>query len=166
MSILWAVLWSLGIVIFIAFTFVIIFGAPFLPTLSEHVPRALDLLDLKPGQTLLELGSGDGRVLVAAADRGLQAIGYEINPFLVLYSRIMTRKYKDKVQILWGNYWNKSWPQADGVFVFLLQPYMQKLDKKIVQEYSTPVRLVSFAFHIPNREPIKKQLGLFLYSYH
>jgi SAM-dependent methyltransferase len=165
-DVLWPSLWTLAIVGFAAFTFVIAFGAPFLPTLSEHVPRALNLINLKPGQTLLELGSGDGRVLIAAAERGINAIGYEINPLLVLYSRYRTRKYRDKVQVFWGNYWTNTWPQADGVFVFLLQPYMEKLDKKIIQEYSTPVKLVSFAFHIPGKNPDAKQVGLFLYEYH
>ncbi len=158
-------LWILATVLFVGFTFVILFGAPFLPTLKQHIPRALDLIDLKPGQTILELGSGDGRVLEAAAKRGLYAVGYEINPFLVLYSRYKTRRYANNIKIVWGNYWRKNWPQTDGVFVFLLQPYMSKLDKKIVQEYSTPVKLVSFAFHIPHRKPDKKRLGLFLYHY-
>lgn len=166
MSVLWATLWALAITIFAAFTFVIIFGAPFLPTLSEHIPRALDLIDLKQGQTLLELGSGDGRVLAAAAERGLRAVGYEINPILVMISRFRTRKYGDRVQVIRGNYWTKSWPHVDGIFVFLLQPYMQKLDKKITQQYNTHIKLVSFAFHIPDREPTKKRLGLFLYNYH
>lgn len=156
---------ALGILIFILFTFVIIVGAPFLPTLKNKLKPAIKLIDLKPGQTLLELGSGDGRVLVAAAQTGLNAIGYEINPLLVIYSWLRTRKYKGQVKIIWGNYWKKTWPNADGIFVFLLNPYMEKLNNKIIQDYVKPIKLVSFAFKIPNREVDTEKGGLYLYKY-
>jgi hypothetical protein len=148
------------------FGFVIIFGAPYLPTLGRQTQAALDLLDLKPGQTMLELGSGDGRVLVAAAERGINAIGYELNPLLVLFSWARTRKYGARVKVVWGNYWRKDWPLTDGIFVFLLDKYMRKLDTNIVQKYpGRRVKLVSFAFKIPGKKPTKTSHGLYLYSY-
>ncbi|GAC1387144.1 MAG: hypothetical protein NVS1B7_5710 [Candidatus Saccharimonadales bacterium] len=165
MSLLWPILWVIVIVGFTAFTFVILFGAPFLPTLGAQVPKALDLIDMKPGETLIELGSGDGRVLLAAAERGLNAIGYELNPFLVIYSRIKVFKYRKQIKIIWGNFWNVNLPECDGIFVFLLQPYMNKLDKKIIQECSKPVKLVSFAFTIPEKKVHVRDKGMFLYKY-
>lgn len=161
--------WNLALifcgVIFIAFTFVVLFGAPFLPTLKARVPEALDLAKLKPGQTLIELGSGDGRVLKAAAERGAKAVGYELNPLLVIYSKILTIRYRKNVKVVWGNYWHKKWPAADVMFVFLLQPYMEKLHKRIIQEYPKGIDLVSFAFTIPTKQPAKEQNGLYLYRY-
>lgn len=164
MSLLSAV-WILMGVVFIAFTGVILIGAPFLPTLHKQVPRALDLIDLKPGQLLLELGSGDGRVLIEAAKREIKSIGYEINPLLFAYSWVITRKYRAYITVVLGNYWSKKLPPADGIFVFLLKPYMLKLDKKITQEIPQYVKLISFAFEIPNKKPIKEDNGLFLYEY-
>ncbi len=153
----WYIGWAIAGSIFLAFTFVIAFGAPFLPTLKQEVPRALDLIGLKSGQTLLELGSGDGRVLQAAAERGIYVIGYEFNPILVLYSRFRTRKYKNLVTIVWGNFWHKKFPPTDGIFVFLLKPYMKKLDTKIVQQCLKPLKLISFAFEIPGKQPDQKK---------
>ncbi|MCA9332791.1 hypothetical protein KDA00_02860, partial [Candidatus Saccharibacteria bacterium] len=128
-------LWQASIVIcvvgFVCFVFVIAFGAPFLPTLKPQVENALDLIDLEPGQTLIELGSGDGRVLLEAAKRGINAVGYEINPLLVMYSIWITRKYRKEITIKLANFWNVKLPKCDGIFVFLLNPYMEKLDKKI-----------------------------------
>jgi hypothetical protein len=49
-----------GIAVVMFFGFVILFGAPYLPTLKPQTNAALDLLDLKPGQTLLELGLWPG----------------------------------------------------------------------------------------------------------
>lgn len=165
MHLFWVIVWTIGIVCFVAFTFVIFFGAPFLPTLTPQVTNALDLIDLKSGQTLLELGSGNGKVMSAAAERGIRVIGYELNPLLVIYSWLRTRKYGRLVTVKWANFWYTTLPPTDGIFVFLLQPYMSKLDKKIIQECGKPVKLVSFAFHIPDREPDKTHEGMFLYDY-
>jgi 16S rRNA A1518/A1519 N6-dimethyltransferase RsmA/KsgA/DIM1 with predicted DNA glycosylase/AP lyase activity len=161
--------WNISLVmcalLFFAFTFVVAFGAPFLPTLKDRVPEALELTNLKPGQTILELGSGDGRVLIAAARKGINSVGYELNPLLVVYSKLRAIKYRKYVKIIWGNYWVKQWPKADAIFVFLLQPYMQKLDTKIIQNYPEGIKLVSFAFTIPDKKPKKEIKGLYLYFY-
>ena len=163
------IIWNLTLVtcavVFIAFTFVVAYGAPYLPTLRAKVPLALDMLDLEKGQTLLELGSGDGRLLRAAAERGLNAVGYELNPLLVIYSKLITFKYRKQVRIVWENYWKAEWPKTDGIFVFLLQPYMEKLDKKITQEKLKNISLVSFAFTINSKKPAKQKEGLYLYKY-
>jgi hypothetical protein len=141
-----------------------LFGAPYLPTLSKQKHIAFDLLALKPGQTLLELGSGDGRVLKTAAERGIYAVGYELNPILVLVSWFVTLKHRDRVKIIWGNYWSKDWMQADGIYVFLHTDYMERLDKKI-SKTNKRIKLVSVTFKIPGRKPIKEKDGVFLYQY-
>ncbi|HUC95394.1 MAG TPA: hypothetical protein VMR76_00355, partial [Candidatus Saccharimonadia bacterium] len=124
---------AIAIFLILCFGFVIMFGAPYLPTLKPQIETALELLELKKGQRLIELGSGDGRVLLAAAKRGLYVTGYELNPILVLYSRLLTFRYRSKVKIIWGNYWYKDWPITDGIYVFLLQKYMTKLNNKVIR---------------------------------
>ncbi len=149
-----------------AFGFVVLFGAPFLPSMKRQATTALDLLDLRSGQTLLELGCGDGRVMKRAAARGLKVIGYEINPMLALAAWIHTRKYGSNAKVVWGNYWRRQWPEADGIYVFLLDPYMTKLDKKIIRNYKGKhVKLASIAFEIPGRKAAKAENGVFLYKY-
>lgn len=150
----------------LAFAGVLLFGAPYLPTLKPQVVTALDLVNLNKEQTLLELGCGDGKVLVAAAERGLLVVGYELNPILAFISWARTRKYRGRVQVIWGDFWQADWPEADGIFVFLLDKYMDKLDKKIVQTYTNrKVKLVSFAFKIPGKTIGKAQKGIWLYQY-
>ena len=152
-------------VISLTFGFVVFFGAPYLPTLSPQVKVALDLLDLKKGETMLELGSGDGKVLLAAAQRGWKAVGYELNPVLVLYSRVRTRRYRKNIVIIWGNYWTKDWPACEGIFTFMLDRFMKKLDNKIEDLPNKPIKLASFAFKIPNKQPLKTKNGVLLYEY-
>jgi SAM-dependent methyltransferase len=163
---MWWLLWPILAALLLSFSFVLLAGAPYLPTLSPQINTALKLVDLQQGQTLLELGSGDGRVLFAAAEQGIHAIGYELNPLLVVYSKIRARKYRGLVTVRWGNFWHQTWPEADGVFVFLLAKYMKKLDNKIVQEYNgQKIKVVSFAFRIPGRVPQQQTAGLYMYQY-
>jgi len=154
-----------GAAFIVCFGFVLLFGAPYLPTLTRQVETALELVNLKPGQTLLELGCGDGKVLIAAAQTGLHVVGYEINPLLALVAWLRTRRFKGQVRVVLGNFWTRDWPEAEGIFVFLHPRFMKKLDTKIVQSNLQNVKLVSFAFKIPDKVLTKSKNGIFLYQY-
>jgi SAM-dependent methyltransferase len=153
--------------VILAFGLVVIVGPPYLPTRRKQTETALDLLGLKEGETLLELGSGDGRVMLAAAKRGLKVVGIEINPILVAISWYVTRQYRSQVRIIWASYWGKPWPRADAIFTFMLPKYMSRLDQRIIKwlpEEKT-IKLASFAFVVPDKEPIEKRDGVLLYEY-
>ncbi len=149
----------------ILFGFVLLFGAPYLPTMKRQTEAALDLLNLKSGHLLIELGSGDGRVQRAAAKRGIKSIGYELNPLLVLYSKVRNWRYRGLSKTYWRNFWHANLAGADGIYVFLLKPYMPKLDKKITREIAHQTRIVSYAFALPGRKPSKTKAGLMLYEF-
>lgn len=149
----------------VCFGFVVLFGAPYLPTKKVQVATAFELLDLKKGQSFIELGCGDGRVLLYGAKQGLYATGYELNPILVVIAKIVTYRYRSRVSVVWGNYWYKDWPKSDGIFCFLLDKYMPRLDKKIASEVKKPIKLVSYAFKIPNKKYVRVKQGVFLYQY-
>jgi len=155
-------LWLLAILAVLAFGAVVFIGAPYLPTLKTQVQIALDLADLQPGDTLLELGCGDGRVLMAAAERGWRAVGIEINPFLAFIAWARTRRYGERVTVRLGSFWNIPWPKSDAVFVFLIPRFMPKLDQKM-REYGG--RLVSIAFVVPDKTPSRVQNSVYCYEY-
>ena len=154
-----------ALILIICFSGVLLFGPPYLPTLSPQVEQALDLARLTRGQTLLELGCGDGKVLIAAAKRELQVVGYELNPLLVVVSWLRTRRYGRQVRVRWGNFLTQQWPPAEAIFIFGLQRIMPAVDKKVMQYPHKPVKLVSFAFHIAGKEPDIHQNGLYIYDY-
>lgn len=157
-----------GAVVIISFGLPVLFGPPYLPTLRLNLNTALDLLELKPGQTLLDLGSGDGRILVEGAKRGLNVVGVELSLFLVVISWFRTRRYRKQVKIIWGNYFYTHWPPADGVFSFMIQYQMKKLDAAVTrwqQEHKRPVRLASFAFKIPDKPVAVERDAVYIYEY-
>lgn len=153
------------LVVLICFGGVLLVGAPYLPTLAPQVQSALKLTGLKSGDTLLELGCGDGKVLLAAARQGINAVGYELNPFLAALAWLRTRRYRRQVRVIWGDFWHQTWPPAEAIFVFLLPRYMSKLNKKVIQYPHKPVKLASYAFEIPGKRHVTEKNGVFLYKY-
>jgi SAM-dependent methyltransferase len=158
------ILLTIFIALIFCFGFVLIFGAPYLPTHKKQAQIALDLLELKKGQTFYELGCGDGRVLNIAAKRGLKAVGYELNPLIYLVARIVTWKNRKLASVVYGNFWKADISKADGIFVFLIDRFMARLDKKLESE-ANGSSLVSYAFKIPGKKPVIEKEGLYLYRY-
>lgn len=130
------------------------FGAPFVPTQGFVVSSILKKAGLKKGQTFIELGSGDGRVVrQAAKEYGVFAVGVEIHPLLVLYSRLASRIQGIKtVKILAGNFFQINLRDVDVVFMFLLPKTLKKLRPKLLQECRKGTLIISHGFRIPEWE--------------
>lgn len=143
-------------------------GAPYVPTLRREVKSAIDLLDLGPDDLVIDLGSGDGKILQAAAARGYRALGYELNPVLLIISKLRTLRQRRRITVQWRDFWLADWPQdTKAVFVFLAGPFMAHLSQKLHQEMShrtTPLIVVSHGFAIPGYLPKKIQDGMYLYE--
>ncbi len=141
----------------------IINGAPYVPTPRKQVETALAFAQLKKGDKLVDLGSGDGAVLVQAARKGIDATGYEINPVLWLISTLRLLPYRKIARVKLASFWSQPLNEYDVVFVFLIGHHMHRLDKKLSTELKG-ARVVSHAFQIPGRKSKQKD-GLFLYTY-
>lgn len=143
-------------------------GAPYVPTLKRSVKNGLDLLNLEKDDLVLDLGSGDGNVLKAAAQRGYRALGYELNPVMCIVAKLRCISYKGRVTVQWRDFWLADWPQdTRAVFVFLAGPYMGRLARKINQEMTRrnkPLTVVSNGFAIPGYLPKKISGGMYLYE--
>lgn len=148
---------------------VVFSGAPYLPTRRKQILEAIDLAKLKSGDFVIDLGSGDGAVQKVLAERGIQSLGYEINPFLFIISKIRLRRHSKLAEVKLANFWDQNLPeQTTAVFTFLLDRYMERLDIKLkdqARRLQRPLSLISFAFKIPNKDPAKIKGGMFLYKY-
>lgn len=156
----------LGVFLILKFFVPVINGAPYLPTAKEKIKKMLDLVELKPGQSLIDLGSGDGRILIAAAQRGARAIGYEINPILVLLTKHKIKKLglEKQANIFWKNFWQVNFNQADVITIFGAAGIMAKLEKKFLQELKPGAKICSYAFSLPHFRLSKKEEGIYLYQ--
>jgi Methyltransferase domain len=152
-------------VIALAFAIPGLSAAPYVPILGRDVNRLLDLSEIKSGQTLIDLGSGDGYLLRGAARRGVKCIGYEINPVMVVISKILCFKYRKLISIRLANFWDTKLPPADAVYIFLMPAAMDHLDRKLQSELKTKTTVVSYAFQIPGRTIIRKTQNSFVYEY-
>lgn len=141
-----------------------ILGAPYLPIRTADKEKALDLAEVKSDQTIIDLGSGDGRMLVAAAKRGANAIGYEINPLLYIVSLFITWRYRKNIKINFGDYWHRQLPEADVIYVFLITRYVDKLDRKLKKDLKKPTTVVSYVFQLP-RKAEKQTTNTWVYIY-
>lgn len=140
-------------------------GAPYLPIMRRPAIELLDLAGLQSGDTLIDLGSGDGRLLKMAAQRGARAIGYEINPWLYAISLINCYSHRDRIEIHLADYWRVKLPPANVISVFLIQRYMSRLDVKLSKELTRPTVLVSYVFSLPDRKPSQTTKNAFRYDY-
>ncbi len=159
--------WAIGLTI-AAFLLVVFRGAPYVPTRRAQVEQALDMLDIPRGGTIVDLGSGDGVFLGAAARRGYQVIGYEINPILCVVSYLHCWRYRERVSVRWRDFWLTPLPaETDAVFVFLAGPFVRRLDKKLRRDqHKVPLSVISYGFLIPEAgKPLRSEHALHLYHY-
>ena len=142
-------------------------AAPFVPLRERHVNRMLDLAGLKSGETLMDLGSGDGRILCAAAARRARAIGIEINPALIWWSRLVSRRGgHGDITIRRENLWRADVSGADVLTLFFIRGKMPALEAKLGREMKPGARVVSYGFTFPNW-PIQARDGkIYLYVVH
>lgn len=82
---------------------------PFVPTAFEFVEQLLDAAKLRAGEILLDIGSGDGRIVVAAARRGIDATGIELDASLVLIAREWIKSAGVAATIMHADYMAVPW---------------------------------------------------------
>lgn len=144
----------------------VFFGAPYVPTRKQDTEKVVKLL--RDRDVLVDLGSGDGRLVRAAATSGHRAYGIELSPIIALISWFVIRPVRSRAKIYWGNYWRKTLPDdTTVVFVFLATSYMQKLRgylEKEARRLNRPLRLISYGFELPGYEPIHQDKAIFVYE--
>ena len=103
------------------------------PTSQALVDKMLDLANVTASDFLVDLGSGDGRTVIAAAKRGAKALGIEYNPELVQLSRRNAAKegIADRATFMEGDVFETDFSKATVVTLFLLQELNRRLRPKI-----------------------------------
>jgi SAM-dependent methyltransferase len=124
------------------------------PTPQALVERMLDMAKITPQDIHYDLGSGDGRTVIAAAKRGVQAYGVEYNPDMVKLSERAAAKegLGDKAKFIHGDIFQTDFSSATVLTLYLLPSLNVKLRPTILR--MTPgTRVVSHAFSMDDWQP-------------
>ena len=139
-------------------------GAPFIPSYrrKNKIQGIIDYVStIAPGKKMVDVGSGDGRVVIEFAKKGFDATGIEFNPFLVFWSRLNIKRLGLKnARIIRQNFWKADFSDYDVIFIFQLTSVNLLLVDKFRQELKTGAVIVSAGFKLFNAELIKQE-GIF-----
>ena len=128
--------------------------AVWVPTPSATVEKMLDVAKVTPDDLIIDLGSGDGRKVIAAARRGARAIGVEFEDKLVQLSRDLANKegVADKASFVQGDMFAYDFSQATVLPLFLLPQHFTRLMPKFLA-LQPGTRIVINTYRIPYWEP-------------
>jgi SAM-dependent methyltransferase len=124
------------------------------PTPEVLVEKMLDVAKVTPQDFVMDLGSGDGRNIIAAAKRGARALGVEYNPDMVELSRRAAEKagVADKAQFVQGDMYVADISKATVLALFLLPENLNKLADKFLA-LKPGSRIVANQFSVSGWEP-------------
>ena len=140
--------------------------APYVPTPISVVRTMLEITEAGPGDTVVDLGCGDGRILIMAVEEfGVdRAIGYELNPHLVdtAQTKVYDKELNNRIEVVNGNFMEADLSLATVVTLYLTTTGNAKLRPKFIDELKEGTRIISHDFPIiewvadtPDREAIK-----------
>ncbi|XP_046143106.1 LOW QUALITY PROTEIN: ATP synthase subunit C lysine N-methyltransferase [Osmia bicornis bicornis] len=122
------------------------------PATSQQVKNVLQALEGRTG-SLIDLGSGDGRIVFATAKAGFKAHGIELNPWLIWYSQIesIITGSSSKNTFIKQNLWKHNLKNYDNIVIF----GMADVEKKFMRELKKDCVIVACRFPLPNMNIIK-----------
>jgi tRNA A58 N-methylase Trm61 len=135
---------------------------PYIPTPEDIIPKMLTLASVMPDETVFDLGSGDGRMVIAAArDFHARVVGVEVRRRLVRECR---KKVKEmglsrQVRILCRSFKKVSLREADVLATYLSSYTLNLMAPKFIKELRPGVRIVNFDYPIPGWTP-KREIGV------
>ncbi len=130
--------------------------APYVSSPQPIVAKMLEIAGLKSGETLYDLGCGDGRIVATAAKEfGAKAVGVELSPALARRAReaVESLGLKDQVRIIEGDMMDVDLSRADVVALYLLTEANEQLRPKLEKELRPGARVVSLEFRIKGWKP-------------
>lgn len=133
-----------------------LYGLPSRPTNPERIRAALKLANLQPNEVLYDLGAGDGRVLlIAAQEFGARAVGVEIGPVqnALIWLRVIASGFGKKIQLKWGNFFTADLKAADVVFIYATSRQMPRLASHLANQLKIGARIVSISADFSEWEP-------------
>jgi SAM-dependent methyltransferase len=134
--------------------------APYVSSPQKAIDRMLDMAALKPGETLYDLGCGDGRIPIAAAQKyHVNAVGVEISARLARTAEdnVKAAGLEDRVKILREDFMHTDLSAADVVTLYLMTTANENLRPNLEKYLKRDARVVSYDFPIPGWKPVSEE---------
>lgn len=135
-------------------------GAPYIPSDGSTVKRMVSIALLRKGETAIDLGCGDGRLVRAANRTGANATGYEISMYLYLIAWMRSR---GEGTILYGDFWRADYSQADVLFCYQVPRFEKKFMQVIWPQLKPGCRVVVNTFPFQSLKPEQTDNHIYLY---
>jgi cyclopropane fatty-acyl-phospholipid synthase-like methyltransferase len=132
--------------------------APYVASPARVVDRMLELANMKPGETLYDLGCGDGRILITAVEKyKVTAVGVEISPRLVARAQASIHKagLDDRARVIQGDVLKADPSSADVVYLYLSTRANEQLRPRLESHLKAGARVVSHDYPVPGWKPSK-----------
>lgn len=146
-------------VLLLAISFLVhaVYLIPFVPSKTKVVTKMIHAANLRPNQTVIDLGCGDGRLLFAAEKsvKNITSIGFEIAPLVYLAAQLRKLLQRSKAKIHFKSLFHADLRNANVIFCYLFPNVMAELAAKIHTECKPGTRIISNTFTIPNLELVK-----------
>ncbi len=128
---------------------------PFVPSPQEVVDKMIAVAGVKKGDVVYDMGSGDGRIVIAAAKKGARAVGFEIDGDLVKESRENIRKsgVQNLAEIRQQDILTVDFSPATVVTMYLLPDVNLKLKPNLQKQLKSGSRIVSHSFDMGDWKP-------------
>ncbi len=143
-------------------------GLPWVPTREPRIRRALEMARVQPGETVCDLGAGDGRVVIAAArDFGARGIGIEISPLHCWQARVRAAfaGLTGQVIIQRGNFYRADLREADVIFLYITSAQAEKVKALLEGQLRDGARVVSVSADIPGWQPAQVDMPQLIFLY-
>jgi protein-L-isoaspartate O-methyltransferase len=134
--------------------------APYVPSPHQIVERMLELAKIKPGEKVYDLGSGDGRVVIAAAQKyDAKAVGIELSSRLVRSSQEEIKRLglADKASVVHGDVFEADLGDADVVILYLMRDSNNTLKPKLEKSLKPGTRVISHDYEIEGWKPVAEE---------
>lgn len=138
---------------------------PFVGTPEELIEQMVTWAAVQPGQKSVDLGAGDGRIVIAMAQAGAVATGFEIQQKYARRAKanIIHEGLREKATISEADFWNEDLSSYDIVTIYGMGAIMDRLSQKLTKELKPGTIVISNGFPVPGWKEEKTESHLYLY---
>jgi predicted RNA methylase len=141
------------------------YDVPFVPSAEGSVTTMVKLAELKRGEKVIDLGAGDGKLVMALARAGGLTTGVEIDPgrYRLARAKIRAEGLDGKARMCRGSFWEENLNPYDVIVLYGVGSIMERLERKIINECKDNCRIVSNRFTFPGWHADAEDNGVYRY---